>query len=80
MQSKKWVQLEFDFSAPAEKPRKMIIDYEMIYNELKKGPLTFSQIWTLSGVKRAGVSQVITTLSLRYPIYEESRGVYKLLD
>ena len=84
MDKKKWIQLEFDFSTPVvkekSKPKKMLIDYEAIFKELQKGPLTFSQIWTLSGVKRAGVSQVITTLSLRYPIYEEARGVYKLLD
>ena len=43
-----------------------------------QAPLTFSQIQALAGVGRAGVSQVITTLSLHYPLYEAARGLYKL--
>lgn len=70
---KVWYQQEFDFT-----PKRKKVDYEAIYNELCKGPLTFSQIEQMSGVKHNGVSQVITTLSLRYPVYEVSRGIYKL--
>jgi hypothetical protein len=54
------------------------VDYKLIINELEKGPLSFSQIQALAGVNRDGVSQVITTLSLHYPIYEAARGIYKL--
>lgn len=73
-----WYQQEFvfDFSIPKKKKKK--VDYKLIISELKKGPLTFSQIQALAGVSRAGVSQVITTLSLHYPLYEAARGIYKL--
>jgi hypothetical protein len=73
-----WYQQEFvfDFSIPKKKKKK--VDYKLIISELKKGPLTFSQIQALAGVSRAGVSQVITTLSLHYPLYEVARGIYKL--
>ena len=73
-----WYQQEFifDFSVPKKKKKK--VDYKLIITELRKGPLTFSQIQALAGVGRAGVSQVITTLSLHYPLYEAARGIYKL--
>ena len=75
---REWYQqeLDFDFSIPKKKKKK--VDYKLIISELNKGPLTFSQIQALAGVSRAGVSQVITTLSLHYPIYEAARGIYKL--
>lgn len=73
---KEYVQLEFEFEFP--KPKKKKVDYRLIVKELQKGPLSFSQIQALAGVSRAGVSQVITTLSLHYPIYEAARGMYKL--
>ena len=59
-------------------PEKKKVDYDLIYSELRKHPLTFSQIEALSGVSHYGVAQVITTLSLHYPVYEVSRGLYKL--
>ena len=71
-----WYQQEFIFDFTI--PKKKKVDYKLIISELKKGPLTFSQIQALAGVSRAGVSQVITTLSLHYPLYEAARGVYKL--
>ncbi len=75
---REWYQQEFifDFSIPKKKKKK--VDYKLIISELQKGPLTFSQIQALAGVSRAGVSQVITTLSLHYPLYEAARGIYKL--
>ena len=84
---KNWYQQEFVFdftpitpakSATTQKPKRKKYDYEAIYQELCKGPLTFSQIEALSGASHSGVSQVITTLSLKYPVYEVSRGIYKL--
>jgi hypothetical protein len=73
-----WYKQEFvfDFSIPKKKKKK--VDYKLIISELKKGPLTFSQIQALAGVSRAGVSQVITTLSLHYTLYEAARGINKL--
>ena len=77
-ENKNWYQQEFDFDFREEKPRKNKVDYELLYEELKKAPLTFSQIRALSGVPHSGVAQIITTLSLHYPVYEAGRGVYKL--
>lgn len=68
-----WVQGEFDFST------RKIVDYNYLYSLLLKGPLTFAEIMAITGIKKEGVSQVITTLSLHYPIWEVKRGVYKLL-
>lgn len=80
-----WVQGElFDFAdpecfiKPTERKKKHQVDYQAIYEELKKGPLSFSDIYKLSGAPYYCVNQVITTLSLRYPIYECGRGMFKL--
>lgn len=73
-----WVQLEFDFSEP--KKQKQFVDYEKIYEELQWGPLTFTQIKELAGVPHNSVWQVITTLSMNYPIWSPKPGLYKLLD
>ena len=75
---RQWYQQEFDFDFSVPKTKKKKVDYKLIINELEKGPLSFTQIQALAGVNRAGVSQVITTLSLHYPIYEAARGMYKL--
>jgi hypothetical protein len=75
---RQWYQQEFDFDFSIPKKKKKKVDYKLIISELQKGPLTFSQIQALAGVSRAGVSQVITTLSLHYPLYEAARGIYKL--
>lgn len=67
----------FDFTERPKKKKKKV-DYVSIYEALKSGPLSFSQIEAMSGVAHSGVAQVITTLSLRYPVYEYRRGLYKL--
>lgn len=64
---------------PREKKKKKPVDYEKLYQLfLTQGKVKFSEIEALSGVSHCGVAQVITTLSLRYPIYEYARGIYKL--
>jgi hypothetical protein len=75
-----WEQQSFDFSFEEEAApiKKKKVDYDLIVQKLKEGPLTFSQIKALAGVSHYGVAQVITTLSLHYPIYEAARGLYKL--
>ncbi len=81
MDGRNWYQQEFsfEFDAVPKKKKKVKVDYKLIYNEMKQhGPLTFSQIEALAGVNHSGVSQVITTLSLHYPVYEVKRGLYKL--
>lgn len=77
--AEEWYQQEFDFEFDtAGKKGKRKINYDLILEELKKGPLTFTQIQQLAGVGHAGVAQVITTISLHYPLYELDRGLYKL--
>lgn len=75
-----WKQQSFDFifEEEAVPVKKKKVDYDLIVQKLKEGPLTFSQIKALAGVSHYGVAQVITTLSLHYPIYEAARGLYKL--
>lgn len=82
-----WVQQSFEFvwdevpsNPPAVPKRKnKRVDYKLLYESLKQGPLTFTQIGQLAGIEnRNSISQVITTLSLHYPIYEADRGIYKL--
>lgn len=76
----------FDWNAPdaflGMKPKKKktrkAVDYEALYELFKKGPVHWHDIEVASGVSHSTVAQVITTLSLRYPIYELKRGVYKL--
>ncbi|MBO7733366.1 MAG: hypothetical protein J6S67_12450 [Methanobrevibacter sp.] len=77
---KQWYQQEFDFvfDIPKTEKKKRKIDYDLIIAELKNGPLSFTQIQQLAGVGHAGVAQVITTISLHYPLYELDRGLYKL--
>lgn len=80
-----WEQQSFIFEwtvdpASAEPKRKnKKIDYELLYRSLLQGPLSFTQIGQIAGVtNRSSISQVITTLSLKYPVYEAQRGIYKL--
>ena len=75
---REWYQQEFDFGIPKPDKKKRKIDYDLILAELKNGPLSFTQIQQLAGVSHAGVAQVITTISLHYPLYELDRGLYKL--
>lgn len=63
---------------PRPKKKKQPVDYERIYHRLLQGPMTFKDIEEMTGIAHCGVAQVITTLSLRYPVYSPSRGVYKL--
>ena len=74
-----WVQLEFEFESPAKNKRKKV-DYEDLYQRLLHGPLTFNQIMEITGLSKAGTSQCITTLILRYPVWSPARGVYKLCE
>lgn len=80
-----WYQPElFDWERPDAflpvKRKKKPVDYEAIYKLFLKGPVSFKEIEQFTGVSHNAVAQVITTLSLRYPIYEVEgkRGLYKL--
>lgn len=74
----------FDWNDPdvfiKPKKKRKPVDYDMLYELLLAGPLTFRQIEEVTGVSHCGVAQVITTLSLRYPIWSPKRGVYKLCE
>lgn len=73
---KDWEQLELDFG-PA--PRKYI-NYEELYEKLKKGPITFKEIQDFCGLSKNATYQVITTLTLNYPVWSPARGMYKLCE
>ncbi|MCQ2611850.1 MAG: hypothetical protein MJ169_08900 [Treponema sp.] len=87
---KEWKQPElFDWDAPdvfipviqKKKKVKKPVDYEKLYQLFcEKKTLTFAEIEAASGVSHNAVAQVITTLSLRYPICDIKRGVYMLCD
>lgn len=68
------------FIRPQKKRKvKKPVDYDALYKLFLAGPVRFKDIEEASGVSHNAVAQVITTLSLRYPIYEVKRGTYKLL-
>lgn len=70
-----------DLQAPVKTVKKRVyVDYDFLYARIKEGPLTFRDIQELTGVSKAGVSQIITTMSLRFPVWSPKRGVYQLLD
>lgn len=56
------------------------VDYDVVYRRLREGAVTVAELQELTGVKGGGISQVITTMSLRFPVWSPRRGVYKLLD
>lgn len=61
-----------------ERKRKYV-DYEHLYELLKKSPVSFEQIRRETGLDKKGAYQVVTTLSLKYPVYSPERGMYALL-
>lgn len=78
-----WYQPElFNWNDPnvfiKNKKKRKVVDYEKLYEVLSQGPITFKKIQEVAGVSKNSVAQIITTLSLRYPLYEVKRGVYKL--
>lgn len=69
-------------SLEEESPLKMKrkIDYEFLFQKIKKeGPLSTAEIQRLTGTSRSGVQAVITILSIDYPIWQPSRGMYAAL-
>ena len=59
---------------------KRVIDYEALYELLKQGPLSYADIEKATGTHRKNVPTIITTLSLKFPVYSPQRGVYALLQ
>ncbi len=46
---------------------------------LEAGPITSADIEAATGATRRNVTQIITTLSLKYPVWSPRRGEYALL-
>lgn len=59
--------------------KKRYVDYDALYDRLKQGPITFTEIMEFIGRNKADACQVITTMSLRFPIWSPQRGVYRLM-
>ena len=59
------------------KKERQKIDYDFLYSEIKRrGTITTAELQRLTGTSRSGVQNVITILSIDYPIWQPSRGVY----
>ena len=59
--------------------KRKYVDYDRLYELLKAGPVSFERIREETGLDKKGAYQVVTTLSLKYPVYSPERGVYTLL-
>ena len=70
----------FFFEEKQQKKKKLVVDYDYLYQKLLEGPLRSKDIEEITGVSHSGVFQIITTLSINYPIWSPSRGVYKLIE
>jgi hypothetical protein len=62
-----------------ERMKKDNINYDELYKILLREPLDYKKIKAATGVSGGKARQIIDTLSLRYPLYQISRGVYGLL-
>ena len=63
----------------AVRKKRRPVNYEELYAIfLKQKIVTFAEIEAAAGVSHNAVAQVITTLSLKYPITDIKRGVYML--
>jgi hypothetical protein len=59
--------------------KKKWVDYDELYNILRREPLDYAKIRAVTGVSNSGIMQIIDTLTLRYPLYQIRKGVYGLL-
>lgn len=75
-----WTEEELQRLRLSKRPAKRkYIDYDRLYALLKVGPVSFERIREETGLDKKGAYQVVTTLSLKYPVYSPCRGVYALL-
>ncbi|GHV91628.1 hypothetical protein AGMMS50268_21310 [Spirochaetia bacterium] len=56
------------------------VDYDKLEAILHRGPITYDIIKRETGLNDGGVAEVITTLSLRYPLWDPAKGIYELLS
>jgi hypothetical protein len=68
-------------AARPQRPRgvKEKYDLEPIVALLKHQPITYDIIKELTGLNDRDVAQIITSLSLEYPLWNPARGIYELL-
>lgn len=55
-------------------------DYEELYKLLLKGPVTREQIKEVTENTGGSIRQAIITMSINYPVWSPSPGVYKLVE
>jgi hypothetical protein len=55
------------------------VDYERLLEIMQRQPLTYDIIKRETGLNDSGVARVITTLSLKYPVWKPAKGIYELL-
>jgi hypothetical protein len=54
--------------------------YRHLYEIMKRQPITYDIIRRESGgLNNSKIAQIITTLSIRYPVYTPAKGIYELL-
>jgi hypothetical protein len=68
-----------DAAAPRRRQPREEVDYARLYEILERQPLTYDIIKQVTGLKDSGVAQVITTLSLDYPLWNPAKGIYERL-
>ncbi len=56
------------------------VDYDALYRLFEKGEVCLSQIMEQTGLDKKKAYQILTSISLKWPVYRKRRGVYALLD
>lgn len=59
-----------------------MINYEVLFNDLRKDGMPFglSDLQRLTGLPYYSMQGLIDTMSIQYPIYSPSYGVYAILQ
>ncbi|MDR2134608.1 MAG: hypothetical protein LBP27_05820 [Treponema sp.] len=66
---------QWGYTGPVGKGK---INYGALYELLRKRPISYRDIMRITGRAKTAVPGIITTLSLKYPLYQVSHGVYAL--
>lgn len=84
MAEERWIQLEFDFGPPIQKPRKRkvkkVFNYTQIAIAIGDREINTNELRKIAGLEQnESVNLVVEYLSLNYTLYSEKRGFYKML-
>ena len=62
--------------------KRFVIDYEALFDDLKKDGGTFglSDLQKRTGLPYYSIQGIVDTMSIQYPIYSPSYGVYAVLQ